>query len=208
MCSGYFYSFYFKFPLFSLLRWKMTGSTLPWSLTGFSCGCLWQCVCWELWDSSFIPSSVSLNEPRLYVLTFSLIFCLLLSLCSTLSTSRIIPFAGVSCLSQMPLTSFSSFLFLLYLPHALRWDCHHQPSLLALRCLFSHTTYPDFLILLMLFNVQLMLSGLTLTASFSLSLFLKPCSSFIISFFLFHRCLSFHGNPVSCWGCISTTLCV
>lgn len=71
-------------------------------------------------------------------------------------------------------------------------------SLLALRCLFSHTTYPDFLILLMLFNVQLMLSGLTLTASFSLSLFLKPCSSFIISFFLFHRCLSFHGNPVSC----------
>lgn len=74
MCSGYFYSFYFKFPLFSLLRWKMTGSTLPWSLTGFSCGCLWQCVCWELWDSSFIPSSVSLNEPHLYVLTFSLIF--------------------------------------------------------------------------------------------------------------------------------------
>lgn len=135
-------------------------------------------------------------------------FCLLLSLCSTLSTSRIIPFAGLSCLSQMPLTSFSSFLFLLYLPHALRWDCHHQSSLLALRCLFSHTTYPDFLILLMLFNVQLMLSGLTLTASFSLSLFLKPCSSFIISFFLFHRCLSFHGNPVSCWGCISTTLCV
>lgn len=135
-------------------------------------------------------------------------FCLLLSLCSTLSTSRIIPFAGLSCLSQMLLTSFSSFLFLLYLPHALRWDCHHQPSLLALRCLFSHTTYPDFLILLMLFNVQLMLSGLTLTASFSLSLFLKPCSSFIISFFLFHRCLSFHGNPVSCWGCISTTLCV
>lgn len=131
-------------------------------------------------------------------------FCLLLSLCATSSTSRIIPFAGLSCLSQMPLTSFSSFLFLLYLPHALRWDSHHQPSLLALGCLFSHTTYPDLLILLMLFNVQLMLSGLTLTASFSVFKTLL----FFHSFFLFHRCLSFHGNPLFLVEAAFQPLCV
>lgn len=51
-------------------RWRMTGSTWQWSLTGFSCGFSWRCACWEHWDSSSSRSSASWNE------TLPFLFCL------------------------------------------------------------------------------------------------------------------------------------
>lgn len=36
-------------------RWRKTGSMWPWSLTGYSSGCLYWCVYWDLWDSFFLP---------------------------------------------------------------------------------------------------------------------------------------------------------
>lgn len=35
-------------------RWRRTGSMWPWSLTGYSSGCLYWSAYWDLWDSFFL----------------------------------------------------------------------------------------------------------------------------------------------------------